>query len=227
MNLQTLVISLVSLMVLSIVVAVAVSERNKRQMELRQKLARLRARSDYIKEIALATEYLVDDANIPTQLLFQASMMAKQIEELAGSDPHAQATLRSNLELITRWETDGLNREMRIIANNNVEVDRYKKQLFEADRILQVSMQIGLLDKTNYQQLKNELAWSTLAIEANAHLKQGDVAAETSDTFTAQAHFRHARNCLEASHCKDPRCLEMIVDAKAKLDALDHIEHSS
>jgi hypothetical protein len=226
MNLQTLVIALVSLMVLSIVVAVAVNERNKRQLELRQKLARLRARSDYIKEIALASENLVDDANIPTQLLFQASMMAKQIEDLAGSDPHAQATLRSNLELINRWESAGLNREMRIIATNNLEVARYQKQLFEADRILQVSTQIGLLDSARYEQLKNELAWASLAIEANAHLAQGNTAVESGDRFTAQAHFRHARNCLEASHCKDPRCLDMISDAKAKLDALDHTEPS-
>lgn len=226
MNLQTLVITLVSLMVLSIGFTVIVNERNKRLMEFRQKLARLRHRSDYIKEIALATEYLVDDANIPIQLLFQASAIAKQIQDLSGTDPHAQATLRSNLELINRWEKDGVNKELRIIANSNLEVERYKKQLFEADRILQVSTQTGMLNQTQYQQLQKELAWATLAIEANAHLNQADTAAETGDTFTAQAHYRHARNCLESSHNKDPRCLQLIIDAKARLDALDNLEKS-
>lgn len=227
MNLETLVITLLSLMVISIAVAVFLNERSKRQFEYRQKMARLRQRSDYIKEIALATESLVDDANIPVQLLFQASALAKQIVDMAdGTDPHAQATLNSNLELISRWESQGLNPDLRIIASSNLEVDRYKKHLFEADRILQVSTQIGMLNPQSYQKLHDELAWSTLALEASAHIKQGDEATTSRDLFAAQAHYRHARNNLEASHCKDPRCIDMINEAKRKLDELNELERS-
>jgi hypothetical protein len=221
MNLQTVVIILVSLMLASIGGVVFLNERNKRRLEYQQKLARLRQRADYIKEIALASEHLVDDVKIPLQLLLQASAMAKQIQDLAkGKDPHAQTTLLSNLELITRWETDGLDAEKCTVANNNLEAERYKKQLFEADRILQVSMQLGMINQASYQQLHDELAWSTLAIDARAHIKQGDTAAAANDTFAAQSHYRHARNNLEASRCKDPRCIELTNVAKARLDEL-------
>jgi hypothetical protein len=77
-----------------------------------------------------------------------------------------------------------------------------------------------------YQQLHEELAWSTLAIEARAHIKQGDEATSSRDFFAAQAHYRHARNHLEASHYKDPRCINLINEAKTKLDALDALEKS-
>jgi hypothetical protein len=223
MSLQTIVITLVSLVILAMGIAVVLNERNKRLEELKQKLARLRQRSNFIREIALATEVLVEDATIPTQLLFQASTIAKQIQDLAPNDAYAIATLRDNLQLISRWEKDGLNPENRIVAMSNLEVDRYKKQLAEADRILQVSTQTGMLSTIQYQQLQKELTWASIAIEADSHLKQGDLAVENEDGFAAQAQYRHARNCLERSHNKDKRCLEMLENAKTKLDALDSL----
>lgn len=199
---------LVSLMIVAIWLGRRATERQREQLEMRQRARQLRQRLNEIAEISSAAlKYDGDRALLEAITEFRIHQIEKRLSLLGEQDAEGElATAQAFREALPETLESG----KRGLPEEEHEINYMKKQLFKTIKLMKLMQSKGYITEAEVMEHAMRLRIRILKAEVNAYIQHGRTLLKEEDRVNAAAYFKHAKEMLVATNLRFPERTSMI-----------------
>lgn len=205
-----LTVILVSIMVVAVWLGRRATERQRQEMELRQRARLMRQRLEEIDDISSALfKYDGDRALLESVTDFRIRQIEKRNAMLGTVDQEAQAELEA-AETFRNSLPDALENRKRALPEEEHEINYMKKLIFKGIKLIKLMQTQGQISAIEVKDHVQRLRERMVKAEVNAYIQHGRALLKEEDRVNAAAYFKHAKEILVATDIRFPERTAMI-----------------
>lgn len=215
---NTLIIML-SLLIISLVVAGVLNIRHQQVMKKKKEIAKLRGNAQTIIDACQISHPYIEDGSVAKTLGQYALSVLQSVQSLDPADPHTQSAL-ANAQQLNEILKQPKEEQFELPANSTL-LKHIQTSMLTLITTLQKMAKAGKLDAKTQEQMVTETKWGMVKVEVLIYLAEGDKLAEKGDNYHASGYYKRALTCLKSSGLNDPRKTQHVKLVNTAIENLD------
>ncbi|MCH8552370.1 MAG: hypothetical protein LAT62_10565 [Natronospirillum sp.] len=201
---------LVSIMVVAVWLGRRATEKQREELELRQRARQMRQRLDEIDDIISALlKYDGDRALLESVAEFRIRQIEKRNTLMGAVDQEAQAELAAAQSFLKSLP-DLLQNHKRALPEEEHDLNYMKKLIFKGIKLIKLMQTQGQVSDIEVRDHAQRLRERMVKAEVNAYIQHGRTLLKEEDRINAAAYFKHAKEILVATNIRFPERTAMI-----------------
>ena len=192
-----LIVIIVLAILVALIVAHRLSQKEKRNQELQSRAKRIASRADDTWEVLEKMSLLIEAPDIQDALIEYYLYQVKQRDQLIDCDDTPEYFSRVDEYKSKRGSFNVTN-----LLKNDAEINLAKKCFSQTSKLLRGAHKKKLINGQACNAMRNALRRRILDLEVDAHERLGDAAGERSDPAMATNHYKFAKKLLIESDLK-------------------------